>query len=262
MIESINNDSTIKDVYSLLRMVDMHVSHRKNMQVREKSFANLVTDIDLFIERLLVAGLQHIDNIPCLTEETNSSVVAHSYWVVDPIDGTTNLVHGYPSYCISVAKVFDNITEYGFVYNLITKEFFVSVRGNGAYLLSSRSTVSRRLQVSNTQEMADSIIGFGCPYDKTKVKALFERTCSITEICQDVKRSGPASLDICYVASGRLDGYFEYDLKEWDYKAAKLILEEAGGMITDWNSRAITTGTSNVLVSNGKLHAELLKHLR
>ncbi len=252
----------IRDIYRLLLRTSRIVSHKRNIIVREKQRSDFVTNLDFAVEEFLISGLREIENIPCLTEETNQRVMLSSFWAIDPIDGTTNFIHGYPSYCISIAKVHAGITMYGFVFNLVTKELFVGIKGNGAYLWTSRAGRQRKIHVSDTTWIDDSLIGFGCPYDKNKTDRIFEITNRILKHCHDVKRNGPASLDLCYVACGRLDAYYEYDLKEWDYKAGKLILEEAGGKLTDWYGEDIFEGTSSIVASNGRIHTQVMEYLR
>lgn len=255
-------NTLVNSVYILLLKVNQSVSHRKNIIVEEKNLADFVTNIDFKVEQTLIEGLKEIDNIPCLAEESNQFINCHNYWAIDPIDGTTNLIHKYPSYCVSIAKVKNGITEYGFVYNLASKELFIGIRGQGSYLLNSRNAKQNKICVSDIYHLSDSLIGFGCPYDKSKTDKIFMISNKILKDCHDLKRNGPASLDICYVASGRFDGYYECDLKEWDYKAAKLILEEAGGKITNWHGENVRKGTSNIVASNGKLHEQILNYLK
>lgn len=255
------NNTLVNSVYVLLLKVNQYVSHKKKLIVEEKKIADFVTNIDYKVEQTLIEGLKAIDNIPCLAEESNQFIDCHNYWAIDPIDGTTNLIHGYPSYCVSIAKVINDITEYGFVYNLATKEFFIGIRGQGSYLLNTRSARQKQICVSSIYSISDSLIGFGFPYDKSKTDKIFMISNQILKSCHDLKRNGPASLDICYVASGRFDVYYECDLKEWDYKAAKLILEEAGGKITNWRGENLRKRTSNVVASNGRLHEQILKYL-
>lgn len=258
---SITNDYIVKSMYSLLQEVDKSISSLNLSTVTEKKAANFVTNVDYEVEQRLVAELQVLDDMPCLAEESNRPVDCCDYWVIDPIDGTTNMIHGYPSYCISVAKVQNDVTVYGFVYNLVTKEFFIGVKGKGSYLLNLSTSKQIRLSVSNVCAINDSLIGFGCPYDKQKTDKLFQVSNKLLKECHDLKRNGPASLDICYVASGRYDAYYELDLQEWDYKAAKLILEEAGGKITNWCGEEVLKGMNNILASNGNMHDEMIKFL-
>lgn len=262
MIKDIVSYNTIvKSVYALLLKVNQSVAHRRKIIVEKKGSADFVTNIDFLVERILVEGLKEIDNIPCLSEESNQVIDSRNYWVIDPVDGTTNLIHEYPSYCVSIAKVENDVTEYGFVYSLASKELFIGIKGRGAYLLNTRNAKQKEICVSDIQNISDSLIGFGCPYDKSKTDKIFEISNKILKSCHDLKRNGPASLDICYVASGRIDAFYEYDLKEWDYRAGKLILEEAGGKFTNWQGEIIRKGTSDVIASNSKMHNQILEFL-
>ncbi|MCX4363069.1 MAG: inositol monophosphatase family protein [Clostridia bacterium] len=257
----IDCDVLVNSVYKLLMDINKSVSHRKNISIEKKRTADFVTNIDLKVEKKLIEGLKNIDNIPCLSEESKLFMDYVDYWVIDPIDGTTNLIHDYPSFCVSIAKVRNNITEYGFVYNLATKELFIGIKSQGSYLINTKYANKKKICVSKINNLSDGLIGFGFPYDRSKIDSLFNMSNIILKSCHDLKRNGPASLDICYVASGRFDGYFEYDLNEWDYKAAKLILEEAGGKITNWRGDDVVKGTNNICASNVRLHKQILKLL-
>ncbi|MDE6605509.1 MAG: inositol monophosphatase [Clostridia bacterium] len=262
MIEKIiDYNYLVNSVYVLLLRVNKSVSHRKKITIKKKNTADFVTNIDFGVERALIDGLKEIDDIPCLSEESSRFIDCYNYWAIDPVDGTTNLIHEYPSYCVSIAKVKNGITEYGFVYNLATKELFIGIKGKGSYLINTRYAREKKICVSNVYNLSDALIGVGFPYDRSKTDKIFMISNKLLKHCHDLKRNGPASLDICYVASGRFDGYYEYDLKEWDYKAAKLILEESGGKITNWREENICNGTSNIVASNGRLHKQILKFL-
>ena len=254
-------DTLVTSVYKLMNKVNRIVSHSRNIIVGKKGVADFVTNIDYKVERILIEGLQNIDSDPCLSEETSQYVDCPNYWAIDPIDGTTNFIHEYPSYCVSIAKVIKGITKYGFVYNLATREFFIGIKDQGSYFINTRNNKGKKNIVSSIRDLSDGLIGVGFPYDKSKTDNILLISNEILKNCHDLKRNGPASLDICYVACGRLDGYYEYDLKEWDYKAAKLILEEAGGMITNWQGENIRKGISNIVASNGRMHQQILKYL-
>ena len=257
-----SNEIKINEIKEMLIRINRSVSHRTKISIREKGKSDFVTDIDTYVEKMLINELMKIDLVPCITEESFQGDIYDSYWVIDPIDGTTNLIHKYPNYCISIAKVENNITILGLVYNLQTKELFIAEKGKGAFCINTTTQREKKLFVSKNNELQDSLIGFGCPYNKSRIDFLFERLSKILKECHDLKRSGPASLDICYVAAGRLDAYIELDLKEWDYRAGKLVLEEAGGIMTDWNSNIQLDKKSDVVASNGLIHNELMKYLQ
>lgn len=257
------HNDIINSIINIIQNIENEGIHSQKVFVERKGPSDFFTNIDTQIERNLINALKKIDDIPCLSEESSPEVYGNNYWVIDPIDGTTNFIHNYPSYCLSIAKVENGCAHYGFVYNLATKELFVGIKNHGAqlYSLKSHKLTPKNISVSNTKLISDSIVAFGCPYDKTKTEQLFRISNNILKKCHDLKRNGPASLDICYVACGRLDAYYEFDLKEWDYRAAKLILEEAGGILTDWNGRRALKGQNNIAASNVKVHKELLEFL-
>jgi myo-inositol-1(or 4)-monophosphatase len=224
---------------------------------KNKCSNDFVTDVDRDINTFLEFELKEIKNLPVVSEENNVKA-KKDYWVIDPIDGTTNLIHGYPSCCISIALVKNGKVTEGCVFNIFTKEMFVGIKGKGSYLCYSDSTYYKRLNVSKVERLGDSLLGFGFPYDRFKAHALLQIIERLICECHDLKRMGPASLDICYVACGRLDGYYELDLNEWDYQAARLILEEAGGKLTNQFNED-PDDKCNILATNGLIHEEMRK---
>ena len=137
----------VNKIYEKLKEIQKLVETEINITVKSKSTSELVTNLDLLIETQLIAFLQDIDNIPCLSEETNILVSGSNYWVIDPIDGTTNFIHGYPSYCISIAKVENNNTIFGIVYNMATDECFYSIKNEGSFLIQKSTGYTKNISV-------------------------------------------------------------------------------------------------------------------
>lgn len=231
---------------------------RFNRHVEEKGFANYVTDLDKQIEEYVISRISDLypDSV-FLSEETKNQIACESFWVLDPIDGTTNLIHKYNSSCISLAYVENNMPVLSIVYCPNTQEMFYAEKGNGAFLRKDKK--ESRISVNKISSIQGSLIGFGLPYDKTKIPLLFNLLLPISEKADDIKRRGPASLDICYVACGRLSAYFELDLEPWDFAAGKLILEEAGGIICDFDGNSVSSEKTNVIASNKYVGEELIK---
>jgi len=228
--------------------------------IESKGYANYVTDLDKTIERQIIDEiLAMYPQALFISEEKTDSITSDSCWILDPIDGTTNLIHGYPSVAISLAHVVNGETLFGAVYSVKTQELFYAEKGKGAFILKEKK--NKKISVSSCSTIEKSLIGFGCPYDKKKIDRLFSILKPLLTKCDDLKRSGPASVDICYVACGRLDGYLEIDLEAWDYAAGALILKEAGGMLTDFDNNSHPKGKSNVLATNGYMHKKILKEL-
>ena len=168
-------------------------------------------------------------------------------WILDPIDGTTNLIYGYNLSSVSLGHYLDGEVVYGIVYNPFTEEIFTAERGKGAFL-----NHKKRLKVS-TRNIDESLIEFGAgSTHKEFTEENFNLVKKIFEQCVDVRRICSSALDLCYIASGRIDGYFERILKPWDIAAGSLILEEAGGIITDYFGNPVQFAKqSSVIASNG-----------
>ncbi|GIQ69173.1 inositol monophosphatase [Xylanibacillus composti] len=177
-------------------------------------------------------------------------------WIVDPIDGTTNFIHGFPFYCVSIALAVRGEVQLGVVYNPFHDEMFVAERGKGAYLRGKRTAVSEELRLS------DSLIATGFPADRGKnLTANMRGLNRIVNKARNVRTAGSAALHLAYVAAGRLSGFWEYGLNAWDLAAGSLIVQESGGRITDLNGNPYTLEVRDVLASNGRIHDELLTEL-
>lgn len=225
-----------------------------------KSYANYVTDLDKRVEEFVISSIQQIQpNAHFIAEESITNAEKDDFWILDPIDGTTNLIHGYTSVCVSLACVIKSEIVFGVVYCPITKELFYAEKDNGSYLESNG--ITKKLRVDSCERLQGSLIGFGCPYNKNKIDQLFRLLKSVLLICDDLKRQGPASLDLCYVACGRLSGYLELDLELWDYAAGALILQEAGGIVSNFENKT-PVGKSSILATNGKIHKEILEKIK
>lgn len=231
----------------------------ENTEVFEKGTANYVTQVDYNVEEFLVNELIKIlpeSNI--ITEESSKNEYNFNKptWILDPVDGTTNLMHGYNYSAISLALFIDKKPKIGIIFNPSNNELFTAEAQKGAYLNGSK------IQVSSNRTLDRSLICFGTsPYDKGKSEKVFSITQKIYLYCQDIRRTGSAALDIAYVACGRIEAYYEMDLKPWDFAAGLLILREAGGKITDWAGEEPNVLTpSDIIVSNGFVHEAVMKN--
>ncbi len=228
--------------------------------VSEKGKSNYVTKYDLEVENQLKQNLKNlIPNSTFLGEETGGKISETGYtWVVDPIDGTTNFIHGLP-FAISIGLIKNKETIIGCIYNPTTDDFWYAIKNNGAY----KNEI--KLQASNRNEISGTVMQFGFPYDINKTEDILKKVLDVKNAgAADIKRIGPACLDICRVASGECDAYFEHDLKPWDIAAAKLILEEAGGNICKMDGNKYDFSQSSIIACNQskKLQMELLKILK
>jgi myo-inositol-1(or 4)-monophosphatase len=227
-------------------------------QISKKGSIDLVTEADVAVEtmfRTLIA--ERFPDHAVLAEEfgqDQETTGASHTWVFDPIDGTSNYAHGLPIFCASLALEIDGRGEIGAIYDPTRRELFVAERGGGAFLNG------RAMHVSGAASLLDSMLVTGFPYDVHKripdIVGLFGE---FVGRARAVRRLGSAALDLCYVAAGRLDGFWEQDLKPWDIAAGAIILEEAGGRVTDFAGQPFASRQHQLLASNGKIHDEMLE---
>lgn len=232
---------------------------QKPKQIDFKGAIDLVTSTDRDAERRIVEILQrHFPEHSILAEEeTNQTGTEQSFrWIIDPLDGTTNFAHGYPQFAVSIALEHHDETIVGLIYDPIRRECFRAARGSGATLNGDS------IRVSTTQQLEKSLLATGFPYDRWEkaefylsyFKAFMTRT-------QGIRRAGAAALDLCYVACGRLDGFWEFNLKPWDVAAGTLIVKEAGGRLSDFAGYEFSLTGNQTLASNSAIHAEMLRVL-
>jgi myo-inositol-1(or 4)-monophosphatase len=226
-------------------------------EVSHKGTIDLVTEADVAVETMFrkMIGERFPDHT-ILAEEFGEDAAtrgASHCWVFDPIDGTNNYAHGLPIFCSSLALEIDGRGEIGAIYDPTRKELFVAERGGGAFLNG------RPIHVSGAATLVESMLVTGFPYDIHKripeIVGLFG---DFVGRARAVRRLGSAALDLCYVAAGRMDGFWEQDLKPWDIAAGTIIVEEAGGRVTDFAGEAHSSRRSQLLATNGIIHEQML----
>jgi myo-inositol-1(or 4)-monophosphatase len=228
-------------------------------EIAKKGLRDLVTEVDLECERMCRAVIaERFPDHDVLAEELGSEEAgrqaARWRWVFDPLDGTTNYAHGLPIFCASLALQVDGETHVGAVYDPSRHELFTAERGEGAYLNG------QAIAVSETAELIDALLVTGFPYFfKQELVDLFA---TFLQRARAVRRLGSAALDLCYVAAGRFDGFWEQHLKPWDMAAGALIVEEAGGRITGMDGSPFDLAAGHVVASNGRVHDALLDVIR
>jgi len=230
-------------------------------KISKKGAIDLVTEADVAVEtmfRKLIA--ERFPGHTILAEEfgqDKDTRGASHCWVFDPIDGTNNYAHGLPIFCSSLALEIDGRGEIGAIYDPTRKELFVAERGEGAFLNG------RPIHVSEAATLVESMLVTGFPYDIHKripeIVGLFG---DFVGKARAVRRLGSAALDICYVAAGRMDGFWEQDLKPWDIAAGAIILEEAGGRVTDFSGGPFSSRRPQLLATNGRIHDQMLEVTR
>lgn len=221
-----------------------------------KGAIDLVTEADLASEASIVASLAlDCPGTMIMTEEDTQTheVSSNSFWVVDPLDGTTNFAHGFPFFAVSIALLDHGKPLIGVVYAPLLDELFFAVRGSGAWLNG------RAISVSDTVRLIEALIGTGFPYDIDQaLPEIIRQLKSILPKVRDIRRAGAAALDLAYVSCGRLDGFYERNLKPWDTAAGWLLVEEAGGVVTDFSGNPHSPRSPGIIASNGALHQQLL----
>ena len=235
------------------------VSHFFNSQFKishKEGVNNLVTEADHAAEKAIMDVIkQQFPGHQILTEESGEIIQDSEYkWIIDPIDGTVNFAHGIPLCCVSVAVEKNGEIILGAVLNPNLKEFFFAEKGQGAMLND------RRIRVSDQTEVLRSCLVTGFPYTYINMAngplEIFER---FIRKGIPVRRLGSAAIDLCWVAAGRFDGFYEHKLEAWDSAAGYLMVEEAGGKVTDFNGDKFSVYQHRLLATNGKIHDEMLK---
>jgi myo-inositol-1(or 4)-monophosphatase len=232
----------------------------QDFQINKKGIIDLVTEVDVAVERRFRALIaERFPDHQILAEEMGgaAAVPAGPCWVFDPIDGTTNFAHGLPIFCASLALEIDGVPEVAAVYDPTRKELFTAERGGGAFMNG------RPLHVSSATALVDAMLVTGFPYDvHTRVEEIVGLFGAFVGQARAVRRLGSAAIDLCYVAAGRLDGFWETDLKPWDIAGGALIVSEAGGRVTNTDGEPFTSRGGHVLATNGHLHDAMLSVIR
>ena len=224
-------------------------------KVSYKGEINLVTEMDRLSEKIIVdAILGAFPRHGILAEEGGGSTHGSEFlWIIDPLDGTTNYAHGYPNFSVSIGLEHEGMIVLGVVYDPLRHELFSAVKGRGAFLNASP------IRVSSSDVLIRSLLATGFPYDRASSREnnlnFFN---ALIMAAQEVRRCGSASLDLCSLASGRLDGYWELKLQPWDVAAGSLIVREAGGKVTDFSGTRFSIHDTVIVASNGRIHEQML----
>ena len=215
--------------------------------------------MDRLSEEAIVGFLKEkLPDYDVLAEEGGSCDSGSAWrWIIDPLDGTTNYAHGYPVFCVSLALEFDKKIVWGAVYDPIHEELFSAERNKGAFLNNAR------IKTSSTARLDKAMVCTGFPYDvRESSNDILTFLAGFLKTAQAVRRDGSAALDLCYVAMGRFDGFWEMKLKPWDIAAGALIVQEAGGSATGFDGKQLNLKRGDVLASNFLIHNEMIDVIR
>jgi myo-inositol-1(or 4)-monophosphatase len=232
------------------------------LQVSNKGDIDLVTEADLASEKLIIERINsHYPRHAILAEESGASEdelasgKSDWKWIIDPLDGTTNYAHGYPCFCVSIALEHAGAIEVAVIYDPMRDEMFAAERGQGATLND------RRIRVSTVDDLNSAMLCTGFPYNVRERPNFVSHFANFTMEAQAVRRDGSAAIDLAYIACGRFDGFWEDGLKPWDVAAGVLLIEEAGGRVSDFTGSALDIYSPKVLASNGLVHDAMMRVL-
>jgi myo-inositol-1(or 4)-monophosphatase len=230
----------------------------REKHIEHKGRANLVTIADKESEALVIRRIrERYPGHAILAEESGASSGSDAKWIIDPLDGTTNFAHQYPFFCVSIGFEQGGQLQCGAVYDPWRDEMFSGGRGLGAYVNGEN------ISVSGTERLSNALIMTGFPYGvREKMDVVMEQFRAFMFESQGVRRGGSAALDLCYNALGRVDGFWEVDLHPWDTAAGAVILEEAGGKVTDFSGGPFSVYGKQIVASNGRIHDEMLAVLQ
>jgi myo-inositol-1(or 4)-monophosphatase len=252
---------TLPDLEHLARQAGqiLRDNYEKDIQVGYKGVIDLVTQVDHLSEKFLLGEMSRLfPGHRVMAEESGGQENGEHQWYIDPIDGTVNYAHGVPFFCVSIAYVFQGALKLGAVYDPMRDEMFLAEHGKGAWLNG------RPMRVAQAPSLEKSLLVTGFPYDTWYAKRNnFDHFVKLSRMTQGVRRLGSAALDLCYVAAGRLDGFWELTLKPWDVAAGGLIAREAGAMVTTVDGLPdFYRPPISILAANPTIHALLLEQLQ
>jgi myo-inositol-1(or 4)-monophosphatase len=232
----------------------------RKINVSKKGDINLVTEADLASEELIIERIKsYYPKHSILAEEAGNAVVIGGEnrwkWIIDPLDGTTNFAHGYPCFCVTIALEHDNEIVLGVTFDPTRNEMFAAERGRGA------SLNGKPLRVSETEELSESLIVTGFPYDFKRREDFARHLTRFLVQSRGVRRDGSAAIDMAYVACGRFDGFWEEGLNPWDMAAGLLLIEESGGQVTSYDGSKFNIYRPPIVASNGLIHSQMLNVL-
>jgi myo-inositol-1(or 4)-monophosphatase len=227
------------------------------LAVTEKTSNDYVSEVDRAAEQAIIRVL--LEAYPAhsiLAEESGASGKSEFQWIIDPLDGTTNFLHGFPQYAVSIALAHKGVLSQAVIYDPVHNDLFTASRGRGAYLND------KRLRISKLSKLQKSLIGTGFPFREfAEIDAYLAMFRDLTQKTAGLRRAGAATLDLAYVAAGRLDGFWEFGLSPWDMAAGSLLITEAGGLVGDLEGNGGHLESGNIVAGNPKIFSQLIQAL-
>jgi myo-inositol-1(or 4)-monophosphatase len=240
-------------------VINRAMKRMDTIKIAEKQPNDFVTEVDQRVEQEIISVVRKAYPSHGFLGEEGGAIEGDDYqWIIDPIDGTRNFIHGFPHFAVSIAVAHKNRIEHGVIYDPNRQELFTATRGKGAVLND------RRIRVSERKKLEECLLGTGFAYRHTDKNSATPGKIlqSLIPACGDVRRAGAATLDLAYVACGRLDGFWEMGLKIWDIAAGILLIKEAGGMVCDLHGGEDYLKSGNVVAANPVVMRQLLKSIR
>ena len=238
------------------RILNRDFGEIENLQIQSKSVGDFVTSADLKVEQSILETLKYYyPDANFLTEESGHIKGDGETIIIDPIDGTSNFIHGIPHVAIVIAKMINNEITDGVVYNPILNEFYWASLGKGSWCNN------KRLRVSKRHELTNCLVGTGIPFSDRVYDKFYTELDNLAKKTAGIRRLGSAALDLAYVSSGKIDGFWERDLNLWDICSGVLLVKEAGGRISEPNGNKWTTNSRDITVSNSLIHDKLIENL-
>ena len=238
--------------------ISRQVNNIPNLEIESKSTNDFVTQVDRQAEaRIIETLLKAYPDHSIMAEESGDQGNSEYQWIIDPLDGTTNFLHGFPHFAVSIALAHKGKLQQAVIYDPMKQELFTASKGDGATLNN------RRIRVTKMTSTEGALLGTGFPFrQKQHFPAFQSMFADFFSTASDIRRAGSAALDLAYVAAGRLDGFWEIGLAPWDMAAGALIIREAGGLVGDFHGDGNFLQTGNVVAANPKLFADMIRKIQ
>ncbi|MCS7203302.1 MAG: inositol monophosphatase [Thermodesulfovibrio sp.] len=227
--------------------------------ITQKSISDYVTEVDIYSEKKIIEHIKkYFPHHQIMAEESSNNYKKAEYlWIIDPLDGTTNFIHGFPVVAVSIALMYKGELKVGVVYDPIKDELFYAEKDEGAFLNSER------IRVSSLKEPSLSLIATGFPFrNKQYIDSYIKIFRELLYSVSDLRRPGAAAIDLAYVACGRVDGFFEFALSPWDIAAGTILIKEAGGVVSDFDGGENYLKTGNIVAGNNIIHPFLIEKIK